>query len=106
MILYFSVFQDKGAVYECECPLGFHGLHCESSAKSCSELPCQNGATCLSYADSYKCVCLAGYTGVNCEREIDECSSQPCLNGNQVFSILLILNAEEGHVMIERCPMI
>ncbi len=73
--------QDKGADYQCECPQGFHGQHCESSATSCEELPCQNGASCVSFYDSYQCRCLAGYSGVNCEREVDECSSNPCRNG-------------------------
>ena len=75
------VFQDKGEDYQCECPQGFHGQHCESSATSCEELPCQNGASCVSFYDSYQCRCLAGYMGVNCEREVDECSSNPCRNG-------------------------
>ena len=66
--------------YQCRCPRGFHGRHCESSATSCRENPCKHG-TCVDKEGGYECHCDPDYSGVNCEAQIDNCSSGPCLNG-------------------------
>ena len=37
----------------------------------CEENLCENGGTCLAYADTYNCTCLSGYTGTLCETSLD-----------------------------------
>ncbi len=71
-----------GTSYRCVCPEGFRGRHCETSATSCEDAPCQHGGVCMPQAEGFLCVCQAGYTGVICEHETNECEPvNPCLNG-------------------------
>jgi hypothetical protein len=76
-------FQGTGVNnYTCVCPLGFHGVHCELQAQTCSDGPCKNGAYCEDTHSGYKCNCPHGYTGVNCDVKVDHCRmATPCLNG-------------------------
>ena len=70
--------------YTCVCPLGFHGKHCQMSAKTCADKPCRNGALCSNNPLSevgYQCRCPANYDGVNCDVPIDSCRLSPCDNG-------------------------
>ena len=87
--LVYVCFQDKGTDYQCQCPPGYNGRHCESNAVSCATSPCKNGATCLDGAQSYMCICQAGFSGINCEVETNECASSPCLNGKLHHTHLL-----------------
>ena len=88
----FDSQNDDGA-FQCTCAEGFKGRHCEYTAGTCLENPCENGGTCQRLYDgaSYECVCEAGYTGDNCEEELNECDSNPCVNGNCPFSSKLPL---------------
>nr|CAD7409649.1 unnamed protein product [Timema poppensis] len=75
------VVQDNGnSSYRCECPKGWHGPHCETSAQTCDDQPCRNSATCLDNPVGYTCQCPPGYTGVDCEHEVDDCAPGPCRN--------------------------
>nr|CAD7405064.1 unnamed protein product [Timema cristinae] len=73
--------RDNGnSSYRCECPKGWHGPHCETSAQTCDDQPCRNSATCLDNPVGYTCQCPPGYTGVDCEHEVDDCAPGPCRN--------------------------
>lgn len=73
--------QDIGtSSYHCECPKGWHGPHCETSAQTCEDKPCKNGATCSDTSKGYTCNCPAGFSGTDCEHQIDECAPSPCKN--------------------------
>nr|XP_054773643.1 hyalin-like [Lytechinus pictus] len=48
---------------------------------SCGGSTCENGATCVTSADSFQCACVPGFVGRQCEIDINECSSLPCMNG-------------------------
>ena len=80
-----------GSTYKCKCPAGYQGRHCEFSATSCQDSPCQNGGTCSQVFQTYQCNCKPGFTGVNCEQEINECTSNPCLNGKFLQSMGLLV---------------
>lgn len=67
--------------YDCECPPGTSGKHCEDK-DACVPNPCKNDGKCVETRDGgFTCVCENGYTGENCERPIDACLSNPCQNG-------------------------
>ena len=67
--------------YQCICPAGFTGEHCESNIDDCEVNPCQNGGTCIDFVNDYKCYCLAGFNGTHCEINVNECRVNPCANG-------------------------
>ena len=73
--------------YECMCPIGYEGKHCETRIDYCKLYePCKNGATCsnlvnvtasngpLTASLFYKCQCAKGWKGSNCTQDIDECA--------------------------------
>ncbi|XP_053372976.1 fibrillin-1-like [Mercenaria mercenaria] len=51
----------------------------ESFTTTCSNGPCQNGATCSVDNNQHVCNCLAGYEGTYCQTA--SCSNTPCQNG-------------------------
>lgn len=65
----------------CSCPPGFEGPNCETSSKTCSDRPCQNGGVCSSAGGDYKCQCPRGFGGTDCELQLSGCSPSPCKNG-------------------------
>ena len=67
--------------YQCICPTGFTGSHCESNIDDCAVNPCQNGGTCIDFVSDYKCYCNPGFVGTHCEENVNECSVNPCANG-------------------------
>ena len=70
------------STYLCTCTPGWSGVNCQTLINVCASAPCQNGATCTSFAGlSYTCTCAAGYSGVQCQTQINMCASNPCVNG-------------------------
>lgn len=67
--------------YQCLCPAGFTGEHCENNIDDCAVNPCQNGGTCIDFVSDYKCYCLPGFNGTHCEINVNECRDNPCANG-------------------------
>ena len=67
--------------YQCICPAGFTGSHCESNIDDCAVNPCQNGGTCIDFVSDYKCYCLPGFIGTHCEENVNDCATNPCANG-------------------------
>ncbi|KAI1693664.1 amiloride-sensitive sodium channel domain-containing protein [Ditylenchus destructor] len=59
--------------YECQCPPGFEGKHCENRINFCRPNPCNYKATCVNYATDYTCKCPPGTSGKNCEINPDDC---------------------------------
>ncbi|XP_071962629.1 uncharacterized protein [Antedon mediterranea] len=73
---------DNGSGYQCNCPTGTTGSHCEilEADNSCQ---CENGATCRFVDDGVQvCDCPTGYFGSMCEN-YDNCQSIDalCQNG-------------------------
>lgn len=71
-----------GQDYQCICPNGKSGPHCDIDVNECDSNPCVNGI-CQDDNGRYQCYCQPGYTGTNCEMQYNECVSNPCLNGGQ-----------------------
>ncbi|XP_037529436.1 protein crumbs-like [Rhipicephalus sanguineus] len=86
--------------YQCFCPDGFRGNHCELALTSdpCDINPCQNGATCRSDQWGAVCLCLPGYSGDLCELKDDLCVSSPCLNGGTCLGLVndFVCKCERG----------
>jgi hypothetical protein len=74
--------------YECRCPSGFTGDHCEININECDSSPCAFGSECIDLVDGYYCQCKPGYTGLTCSTEIDECSSDPCMNRGKCVDLI------------------
>ncbi|XP_071507672.1 uncharacterized protein [Diadema antillarum] len=70
----------EGHAYECQCPEGRSGVHCEVDVNECDSNPCVNGV-CVDRPGSFQCYCVPGYTGTQCQIQYNECVSNPCLNG-------------------------
>lgn len=70
-----------GNTYICTCSKGFTGRYCQVAATSCSDSPCQNGATCAEIGGVFLCTCLQGWTGTTCDIEINPCDKVHCFNG-------------------------
>ncbi|KAM9613259.1 protein crumbs homolog 1 isoform 2-T2 [Trichechus inunguis] len=77
--------EDLYSSYNCTCPLGWSGTHCELGTDECFSNPCIHG-NCSDRVAAYHCSCEPGYTGVNCEVEIDNCQSHQCANGATCIS--------------------
>uniref|UniRef100_A0A915PG57 EGF-like domain-containing protein n=1 Tax=Setaria digitata TaxID=48799 RepID=A0A915PG57_9BILA len=62
-------------MYECFCPLGFGGVHCES--RPCDVNPCLNNGTCrtTSSYSTFFCDCLPKFGGKFCDIVIGETKS-------------------------------
>lgn len=72
---------DQEDKYQCICPSGFAGIHCENNIDDCAVNPCQNGGTCIDFVSDYKCYCNPGFIGTHCEENVNECAINPCANG-------------------------
>ncbi|XP_075689492.1 protein crumbs homolog 1 isoform X2 [Rhinoderma darwinii] len=67
--------------YECRCPAGFKGRHCEIPMKRCFRNLCRHGGQCYVSDRGSTCFCAVGYKGTFCETPEDECLWNPCQNG-------------------------
>ncbi|XP_050388477.1 delta and Notch-like epidermal growth factor-related receptor isoform X2 [Patella vulgata] len=65
--------------FQCLCPPGFTGSHCEVNINECQPKPCIHGV-CVDFIDKYQCFCLPGYYGGTCNMEYDLCNTSPCKN--------------------------
>jgi protein crumbs len=83
-----------------ECKTGWTGDLCERPMRTCADLDCANGSTCImridrdqspDYTLSPLCLCRRGYAGDRCERlDVDACKSpsiNPCANGATCASV-------------------
>ena len=66
--------------FNCQCPLGFGGLTCNSL--NCQ---CRNNGRCVrnSVSSDYRCICKVGFTGTLCENRTSDCRTENC-SGNGV----------------------
>ncbi|XP_053326274.1 protein crumbs homolog 1 [Spea bombifrons] len=67
--------------YECQCPAGYEGTHCEIPMKRCYRNICKYGGECYVGEGGPTCFCTMGYKGTLCETPEDECLWNPCKNG-------------------------
>lgn len=74
--------------FECLCPNGFVGKHCEEDENECAQYnPCLNGGLCMDEVNNYKCQCLDGFSGTLCQYAKDTCYSSPCFNGGSCVAL-------------------
>lgn len=58
------------------------GATCENDSRTCGNLHCLNGGTCISIHKSSKCMCTPAFTGPECQYPASSpCTSNSCYNG-------------------------
>ena len=67
--------------YQCYCPVGTNGDHCQENLNDCYSNPCEYGGICSDGLQDYTCQCPEGTSGKDCSINPDECLSNPCQNG-------------------------
>jgi hypothetical protein len=102
--------------FVCVCTALYTGLLCDtaktttvaslttpSTAVTCANSPCQNGATCYNAGSSYFCYCGTGsrYTGKNCETAIVASDSNCALDCSPGFCVASGSNTNQSVCM---CP--
>ncbi|XP_076316918.1 protein slit-like isoform X4 [Tachypleus tridentatus] len=75
--------------YECACPPGYHGNHCEQVIDACYGNPCDNSGTCkVLEAGRFSCHCPPGFEGYHCETNIDDCIANKCENNGTCIDLV------------------
>ena len=58
----------SSTTFNCSCPDGWSGQHCETRVSYCHDVVCQNSGVCLSTFRNYTCQCLgSSFSGRHCE---------------------------------------
>ncbi|CAH8564829.1 unnamed protein product [Schistosoma turkestanicum] len=71
--------ENIGVPYQCICPPGFHGDHCEIIDYDCKVHGCNNNGECVaSNVGSTTCYCQPGYYGNLCQFNQTTCEEFPC----------------------------
>jgi protein crumbs len=83
-----SCAEDVRGNYQCFCPPGYTGSHCETEISVnplCVNNPCLNNGTCSvpPGAKRYECECVHGFEGARCETDLNDCDSHPCQNNGR-----------------------
>jgi len=72
-------FPSDAPPYDCNCPRGYFGNHCQF-LDNCASLGCENGGTCEKVTNRiFKCICPEGYDGARCTIK-STCEGVSCLN--------------------------
>jgi hypothetical protein len=68
-----AVCESQSDRYNCNCPVGYEGVHCETKTDVCSPgNPCKNSGVCENLGElKYKCTCRYSFFGENCEKQLD-----------------------------------
>lgn len=61
---------DDGPEYQCVCPPGYTGVHCETNVDDCVPGACPPAATCIDLVDDFVCRCPFNLTGEDCRKTI------------------------------------
>ena len=59
----FSLGLSQVSGYNCTCPAGWSGVHCQYPINECASSPCQSGGTCTDHEAYFTCECVLGYAG-------------------------------------------
>jgi hypothetical protein len=62
---------DNGPGYNCICPEGYRGKHCDEDIVDCSPSSCPLAATCIDLTNDYYCKCPFNLTGEDCRKPIN-----------------------------------
>lgn len=66
--MYKTCSANENSLYNCSCPVGYHGNRCVEDVDECETDPCRNSSKvhCINTYGSYKCVCFEGYKQKEC----------------------------------------
>eukprot|EP01048_Picozoa_sp_COSAG05_P005137 COSAG05_NODE_297_length_11939_cov_17.362753_10_plen_349_part_00 len=99
-----EILDGASGQFQCRCPAGKVGTHCEVNLETCNSNPCQNDAECVDGANRFVCICAAGFSGSLCDEdqlaeELSRCEHLNCLHGGECHP-----EGHTGRVLCE-CPI-